>query len=254
MTTLKSTELGKSYWYNSGAYQKEYDELYKKLVPSQGEAETLNGELIRSASRLYYDYCNNGNCNAVETDMETEECSCCSYCNGSGESEEEEDGICPECGGSGETTEEVEGETTINPFYQSFINKLKENVPNITPIMLNIESFMLRGDCNFSDSEMNNYDRMVDMVMEHVLGIATEVEAVTDNTVPEVEVEVVKPTKPTVKLIGRNSSVFNLLEICTAALKKEGLKEQAEELRTKVFSSKSYDNALCLMMEYCNVE
>lgn len=184
MTTLKSTKLGKSYWNNSGAYQKEYDKLYEKLVPSQGEAKTLNGELIRSASRLYYDYCNNGNCNAVVTDIETEHCTC-SYCNGSGTSEEEEDGICPECGGSGKTTEEVEGETTINPFFQSFINKLKENVPNITPIMLKIEDFMISGIVSFLDEHMNLYDRMIDMVTEHVLGIAPKAEAVTDNTVPE---------------------------------------------------------------------
>lgn len=53
-----------SYWNEKGEYQKEYDELWPQLVPASGEAETANGEAIRCASRLYYEYYNNGNFNA----------------------------------------------------------------------------------------------------------------------------------------------------------------------------------------------
>ena len=54
-----------SYWNNKGKYQKEGDELYEKLVPSEGAAETVHGELIRGINRLFHEYCNNGNGNAI---------------------------------------------------------------------------------------------------------------------------------------------------------------------------------------------
>ena len=66
MESMKITELGNSYWNETGAYQNAYQQLYDKLVPSSGNAKTLNGELIRAISRLFYEYCNNGNCNAVD--------------------------------------------------------------------------------------------------------------------------------------------------------------------------------------------
>ena len=80
MTTIekKETPLGKSYWANNGAYQVDRERLYDKLVPASGEAETIHGEMIRSVSRLFYDYCNNGNCNAV--DIKMEECHQCGGC------------------------------------------------------------------------------------------------------------------------------------------------------------------------------
>ena len=31
-----TTESGKSYWDNNGAYQEQYDKLYESLVPSRG--------------------------------------------------------------------------------------------------------------------------------------------------------------------------------------------------------------------------
>ena len=53
----------KTYWNNKGMYQKQYDKLYKSLVPKPGKAETLKGEVLRIISQLYYDYYNNGACN-----------------------------------------------------------------------------------------------------------------------------------------------------------------------------------------------
>lgn len=44
--------------------------------------------------------------------------------------------------------------------------------------------------------------------------------------------------------------MFNLIAICNRALKKSGLKEQANEMTKRVTSSKSYDDALAIMMEY----
>ena len=51
------------YWNEEGQYQKEYQELHVQLVPVSGYCETLGGETLRAASRLYYDAYNNGFCN-----------------------------------------------------------------------------------------------------------------------------------------------------------------------------------------------
>jgi len=48
-----------TYWNNAGKYQADYDRLLK-LMPSMGQCDTVAGELIRSASRLGYDFYNNG--------------------------------------------------------------------------------------------------------------------------------------------------------------------------------------------------
>jgi hypothetical protein len=62
-----------------------------------------------------------------------------------------------------------------------------------------------------------------------------------------------RPSKPRVKLIGEDSNVFNLLGICTRALRRNGQADKAAELMERVKSC-NYDGALCLMMEYCDVE
>ena len=59
--------------------------------------------------------------------------------------------------------------------------------------------------------------------------------------------------KPNAKVIGQDGNVFNLIGICSKALKKEGLNAEAKEMTTKVFSAASYDEALVIMGEYCNL-
>lgn len=56
--------LQKCYWNEEGKYQNIYSKLYADLVEDSGSSETVQGELIRAISRLYHEYCNNGNCNA----------------------------------------------------------------------------------------------------------------------------------------------------------------------------------------------
>ena len=46
------------YWMGNGKYQKEYEELWERLVPSQGNAVTVAGELLRAVSRIYYRWYN----------------------------------------------------------------------------------------------------------------------------------------------------------------------------------------------------
>jgi hypothetical protein len=51
---------GSRYWAGRGRYQKEWDTLYEKLVPSSGPCATVAGEAIRAASKLCYEMNNNG--------------------------------------------------------------------------------------------------------------------------------------------------------------------------------------------------
>ena len=60
-------------------------------------------------------------------------------------------------------------------------------------------------------------------------------------------------TNVKVRLVGENGNVFNLLGVCTRALKKAGHGDLANELSEKVYTSKSYEEALSLMCEYCIV-
>jgi len=61
--------------------------------------------------------------------------------------------------------------------------------------------------------------------------------------------------KPKVKLSGENGNVFNLMAICSKALKEAGLQDKAKEMTNKITTTaKSYDQALQIMMEFCEVE
>lgn len=48
-----------TYWNQQGNYQSEYDRL-ANLMPVEGKCSVVAGELIRAASRLAYDFYNNG--------------------------------------------------------------------------------------------------------------------------------------------------------------------------------------------------
>jgi len=163
---MKFTELGKSYWNENGVYNNEYHELYKKLVPDMGEAETIEGELIRSVSRLYWDYFNNGNCNVREEIFHT-----CSHCSGYGEVETvydiDDEGndiieyeTCPECDGDGEVLERV----IISDYYKHFFDLIKEEVVEARPTLSEIEN-EIKGD---NEEFGNMYETLVDYVVFHV--------------------------------------------------------------------------------------
>jgi hypothetical protein len=59
--------------------------------------------------------------------------------------------------------------------------------------------------------------------------------------------------KPKVKLVGQDGNVFNLLGICSKALKQNGQSKEAEEMSSKIFACESYNEALQIIMEYCDV-
>ena len=60
-------------------------------------------------------------------------------------------------------------------------------------------------------------------------------------------------SKTKVKLTGTDGNVFALIGKCSSALKKDGKHNEAKEMAEKCFNSGSYDEALCIMMEYCDV-
>ena len=152
------------YWNGEGKHQEEYDRLYAELVGSSGSSETLNGELIRAASRLCHENFNNGNSNAKEEEWED-----CGHCSGSGEVEkydydEEYDDSeyeeCPECWGEGK----IEEGGKVDSFYQKFIQLIGDNVPEARDTVDAIEVFITTGR-----GDESKYDTLIDQVVEHVL-------------------------------------------------------------------------------------
>ena len=61
------------------------------------------------------------------------------------------------------------------------------------------------------------------------------------------------PKKPKAKVIGQDGNVFNLIGICQRALIKAKQDGKSKEMRERVFNSKSYDEALVIMAEYCEL-
>lgn len=59
--------------------------------------------------------------------------------------------------------------------------------------------------------------------------------------------------KPEIQLSGQDGNIFNLIGIASKALRRAGQPDQAKEMTTKIFSSRSYDEAIQIIMEYCEV-
>lgn len=60
-----TTRTPRNYWNHNGRHQKAYNSLNSALVPSSGACETVEGELLRAVSKIYYDAYNNGGGNNV---------------------------------------------------------------------------------------------------------------------------------------------------------------------------------------------
>lgn len=157
---LQRTQTGKSYWNNEGIYQTEYDKLYEELVPNEGQADTLHGELIRAVSRLCYDYYNNGNMNTTHIDCEIVEESCSCYGN---------DEECEWCYGGGILEEEYEV-YSITPMFKEFLELIKKEVEG-SRVAIKIISDMIENNrtCCYNDEEQEVYNEIVDRVIHFCL-------------------------------------------------------------------------------------
>jgi hypothetical protein len=143
---IKLTPKGSSYWNETGAYQTEYDRLYKELVPNSGKSETLQGELIRAASRLNYEFYNNGNCNARDEDRSNP------YQNYGYDSDDE--------------YYEEEYPFIVSDFYQNFIDIIKNTINNkeIKTICDRIEDAIIE-ESSYNDIIKQVYSNLIDHVV-----------------------------------------------------------------------------------------
>ncbi len=62
-----------------------------------------------------------------------------------------------------------------------------------------------------------------------------------------------KSNKPQCKLIGEDGNIFNLVGIASRTLKNNGKETEAEEMRSKVYASGSYDEALSVIGNYVEI-
>lgn len=58
----------------------------------------------------------------------------------------------------------------------------------------------------------------------------------------------------TVKLIGENGNIFNLMGIASKALKRAGQGDKAREMQAEVTNCISYESALDVITKYVDVE
>ena len=59
--------------------------------------------------------------------------------------------------------------------------------------------------------------------------------------------------KPKCALIGKNGNIFNLMAIASRTLEQNNMREKAKEMRDRITSSNSYDEALFIIQEYVEV-
>lgn len=142
-----------TYWSGEGKFQIDYDRLYSELVPMEGQSKTLNGELIRCISRLFYDYCNNGNCNARV--VETESCE-----------NDDEDWYT-------DSEDEIIS-SEIDSYYLSMIELIEEVVGDyVKPKTKEVRSIIVEVDSPrsdyFNDKNMYSYNDMCDIVIDFIL-------------------------------------------------------------------------------------
>ena len=60
--------------------------------------------------------------------------------------------------------------------------------------------------------------------------------------------------KPVAQVTGENGNVFVTLGICSKALKKAGMADKAKEMSERALCAESYNQALNIMQEYCEME
>ena len=59
--------------------------------------------------------------------------------------------------------------------------------------------------------------------------------------------------KPDCPLIGEDGNIFRLMGIASETLRENGMQEQAEEMRSRIFQCQSYDSALNIIGDYVNI-
>ena len=126
-----------TYWDNEGKYQEQYNKAFAKLIPFQDEAEDGWPELLRSISRIGYDYYNNGFCNLWRGWEEYD------------------------CDGSYRDYE-------MDSYYESMVEYLEDNLPR--DLFNELKGFIYdaKGYGNWSKAD-GVIDRVIDHIMEGII-------------------------------------------------------------------------------------
>ena len=178
--TLVLSTPDQHYWNSNGGNDQELKRLTTKFMPVSGRAENLVGEVIRAVNRLYYEFCNNGNCNAMDCHTTPGDWVECRTCSGSGIVEEYDDDSeeyisseCDDCRGDGGYYEEDEEEYTLNEFYGNFINLIREyfTSKNCTEGVKVIDELkeIVENMRGYNDESLRVYDRVTDYAVWLVL-------------------------------------------------------------------------------------
>jgi len=56
--------------------------------------------------------------------------------------------------------------------------------------------------------------------------------------------------KPLCPIIGADGNIFNILGMASRTLRRNGMPDEAKEMYSRVTSSGSYEQALCIITEY----
>ena len=152
--------IQKCYWNSKGKYQNIHDKMYKEMVPKQGPSDTVQGELIRGISRLYYEYCNNGNCNAKNETWEWV---------GSGTYEQEWDEDAEEYVDGDEEGEDEITDIQVSAYYAKFLELINQFVPNSSKQVEAVGEVICQYNrCTFEGTELQAYIDITDLVTSWV--------------------------------------------------------------------------------------
>lgn len=135
------------YFDKKGKYQNIYNKLHKELVPFKNSADTVQGELIRAIGKLYYEYCNNGNCNAVSEIRSRY--SNCYY-------DEDDDS-------------EFEVYYEVSELYSKFLDLIQTVIPNSSNLCESVRNIITSNHCYFNESEKQKYINLTDIVISYVV-------------------------------------------------------------------------------------
>ena len=59
--------------------------------------------------------------------------------------------------------------------------------------------------------------------------------------------------KPDCPLIGEDGNIFRIMGVASETLRENGMQEQSEEMRSRIFQCQSYDSALSIIGDYVNI-
>ena len=143
------------------------------FVPKSGASPTPEGEVIRAISRLVYEWCNNGNCNAADHKTDY-----CDSCGGSGYEEDgwdEEDECanmrdCGWCGGECM----VPAGTEVSSYYAEMLDHIERHVPDIEDEVEAVRA-LITGDKNYDENENVIYNAMTEKALTWVASRQEEI-------------------------------------------------------------------------------